>query len=107
MLPKKSKNIICFFCLYFLATKDAKVLCEACVTNNIKKALKAEHTNRLKTAFVKALQQEQEIEQRIQNNHPIIETHAQTTITPLSSTCKTVPSRKYATKMHFKNWIIK
>jgi hypothetical protein len=31
----------------------------------VKKALKAEHTNRLKTAFVKALQQEQEIEQRI------------------------------------------
>jgi len=35
------------------------------VTTNIKKALKAEHTQRLKTAFVKALQQEQEIEQRI------------------------------------------
>lgn len=31
----------------------------------MKKALKAEHTNRLKTAFVKALQQEQEIEQRM------------------------------------------
>jgi hypothetical protein len=41
------------------------VICETCVTSNIKKALKAEHTNRLKTAFVKALQQEQEIEQRI------------------------------------------
>ena len=41
------------------------VICENCVTTNIKKALKAEHTNRLKTAFVKALQQEQEIEQRI------------------------------------------
>jgi transcriptional repressor p66 len=35
------------------------------VTTNVKKALKAEHTNRLKTAFVKALQQEQEIEQRM------------------------------------------
>lgn len=41
------------------------VICEQCVTNNVKKALKAEHTNRLKTAFVKALQQEQEIEQRL------------------------------------------
>lgn len=41
------------------------VICETCVTSNIKKSLKAEHTNRLKTAFVKALQQEQEIEQRI------------------------------------------
>lgn len=41
------------------------MICEQCVTNNVKKALKAEHTNRLKTAFVKALQQEQEIEQRL------------------------------------------
>ena len=41
------------------------VICEQCVTNNQKKALKQEHTNRLKSAFVKALQQEQEIEQRM------------------------------------------
>ncbi|GAB6024369.1 hypothetical protein CHUAL_009536 [Chamberlinius hualienensis] len=46
-------------------TKKGTVICEQCVTSNIKKALKAEHTNRLKTAFVKALQQEQEIEQRM------------------------------------------
>jgi hypothetical protein len=38
------------------------VICESCVTSNVKKALKAEHTNRLKAAFVKALQQEQELE---------------------------------------------
>lgn len=38
-----------------------RIICESCVTSNVKKALKAEHTNRLKTAFVKALQQEQEI----------------------------------------------
>lgn len=35
------------------------------MSSNQKKVLKAEHTNRLKAAFVKALQQEQEIEQRI------------------------------------------
>ncbi|XP_059499021.1 transcriptional repressor p66-beta isoform X2 [Stegostoma tigrinum] len=46
--------------------RSGNILCEQCVTSNQKKALKAEHTNRLKTAFVKALQQEQEIEQRIQ-----------------------------------------
>lgn len=46
------------------------VICETCVTSNIKKALKAEHTNRLKTAFVKALQQEQEIEQRMSQALP-------------------------------------
>ncbi|KAJ8983373.1 hypothetical protein NQ317_010464 [Molorchus minor] len=47
---------------------NKSVICEQCVTNNVKKALKAEHTNRLKTAFVKALQQEQEIEQRLAQN---------------------------------------
>nr|XP_057924683.1 transcriptional repressor p66 alpha-like isoform X2 [Doryrhamphus excisus] len=45
--------------------KGGIVLCEDCMSSNQKKALKAEHTNRLKAAFVKALQQEQEIEQRI------------------------------------------
>lgn len=50
---------------YIFTGKDPRVICEQCVTSNVKKALKAEHTNRLKTAFVKALQQEQEIEQRL------------------------------------------
>ncbi|KAM3866291.1 transcriptional repressor p66-alpha-like [Diretmus argenteus] len=45
--------------------KGGTILCEDCMSSNQKKALKAEHTNRLKAAFVKALQQEQEIEQRI------------------------------------------
>jgi len=44
------------------------VICERCVTTNQKRALKQEHTNRLKSAFVKALQQEQEIEQSIHSN---------------------------------------
>ncbi|XP_028297698.1 transcriptional repressor p66 alpha-like isoform X3 [Gouania willdenowi] len=45
--------------------KGGVTLCEDCMSSNQKKALKAEHTNRLKSAFVKALQQEQEIEQRL------------------------------------------
>ncbi|XP_026874723.2 transcriptional repressor p66-alpha-like isoform X1 [Electrophorus electricus] len=45
--------------------KGGAIMCEQCMSTNQKKALKAEHTNRLKAAFVKALQQEQEIEQRI------------------------------------------
>ncbi|XP_076978168.1 transcriptional repressor p66-alpha isoform X2 [Tamandua tetradactyla] len=45
--------------------KGGAVMCETCVTSNQKKALKVEHTSRLKAAFVKALQQEQEIEQRL------------------------------------------
>uniref|UniRef100_A0A3P8YVV7 GATA-type domain-containing protein n=1 Tax=Esox lucius TaxID=8010 RepID=A0A3P8YVV7_ESOLU len=45
--------------------KSGPIQCDQCMSSNLKKALKAEHTNRLKAAFVKALQQEQEIEQRI------------------------------------------
>ncbi|XP_052331024.1 transcriptional repressor p66-alpha-like isoform X5 [Oncorhynchus keta] len=45
--------------------KSGPVLCDQCMSSNRKKALKAQHTNRLKAAFVKALQQEQEVEQRI------------------------------------------
>ena len=44
---------------------EPRVVCELCVTTNIKQALKQEHTNRLKAAFMKAVQQEQEIEARL------------------------------------------
>ncbi|XP_063547265.1 transcriptional repressor p66-alpha isoform X2 [Cydia strobilella] len=47
------------------APPQARRLCELCVSGNVKRALKAEHTARLKTAFVRALQQEQEIERRL------------------------------------------
>ncbi|XP_016077031.1 PREDICTED: transcriptional repressor p66-beta isoform X2 [Miniopterus natalensis] len=56
--------------------KNGKILCEQCMTSNQKKALKAEHTNRLKNAFVKALQQEQEIEQRLQQQAALSPTTA-------------------------------
>ncbi|NP_001081980.1 GATA zinc finger domain containing 2A L homeolog [Xenopus laevis] len=45
--------------------KNGTIMCDVCMSSNQKKVLKAEHTTRLKAAFVKALQQEQEIEQRI------------------------------------------
>ena len=44
---------------------DGFVLCERCALQNVKKVLKAEHTSRLKSAFIKALKQEQEIEDKI------------------------------------------
>ncbi|KAJ0171819.1 hypothetical protein K1T71_012582 [Dendrolimus kikuchii] len=49
----------------FTPAPAARRLCELCVSGNVKRALKAEHTARLKTAFVRALQQEQEIERRL------------------------------------------
>eukprot|EP00795_Rhopilema_esculentum_P005922 gene5922-11265_t len=45
--------------------KSTGVLCEKCSLTNTKKDLKAEHTSRLKSAFLKALKQEQEIEEKI------------------------------------------
>ncbi|XP_073700009.1 transcriptional repressor p66-alpha-like [Garra rufa] len=55
---------------------SGSILCEQCMSSKQKKALKAEHTSRLKAAFVKALQQEQEIEQRIlqQASSPVSKT---------------------------------
>lgn len=45
--------------------KPHDILCEKCSLTNTKKDLKAEHTSRLKSAFLKALKQEQEIEEKI------------------------------------------
>ncbi|XP_061833798.1 GATA zinc finger domain containing 2Ab [Nerophis lumbriciformis] len=66
--------------------KAGTILCNQCMSSNQKKVLKAEHTSRLKAAFVKALQQEQEIEQRI--------LHQATTssATPVSKTTSSSPS---------------
>ena len=47
------------------------VLCERCASQNVKKDLKAEHTSRLKSVFLKALKQEQEIEEKIKNGEDI------------------------------------
>ena len=47
------------------SSMDEYVLCENCSLQNVKKELKAEHTSRLKSAFMKALKQEQEIEEKI------------------------------------------
>ncbi|KAM3850384.1 transcriptional repressor p66-alpha-like [Diretmus argenteus] len=66
--------------------KAGIILCDQCMSSNQKKALKAEHTNRLKAAFVKALQQEQEIEQRI------LQQAASSSSTSASSVSKTTSS---------------
>lgn len=93
-----------YFYLPFLVGKDSKIICEQCVTTNVKKGLKAEHTNRLKTAFVKALQQEQEIEQRLatQSSPSPVETHSyqptppQVVASPVTITAHPVPPKVQA-----------
>ncbi|XP_077390708.1 GATA zinc finger domain containing 2Ab isoform X3 [Festucalex cinctus] len=66
--------------------KAGSILCNQCMSSNQKKALKAEHTSRLKAAFVKALQQEQEIEQRI------LQQATTSSATPISKTTSSSPS---------------
>ncbi|GFY49102.1 hypothetical protein TNIN_209341 [Trichonephila inaurata madagascariensis] len=42
--------------------KAYDAFCEACITSNTRKSLKAQHTNSLKSAFLRALQKEKEID---------------------------------------------
>jgi len=51
--------------------KAGEVLCEKCSLTSTKKDLKAEHTSRLKSAFLKALKQEQELEEKIKAGEDI------------------------------------
>ncbi|XP_075240227.1 uncharacterized protein LOC142335584 isoform X2 [Convolutriloba macropyga] len=44
---------------------SGKIICEQCLVNNNKKAVKKEHTNRLKLAVEQALQQEKEVIQKL------------------------------------------
>ncbi|XP_035602027.1 transcriptional repressor p66-beta-like isoform X3 [Oncorhynchus keta] len=82
-LPSSMEPFSCAQCKtdftpHWKQEKGGRILCETCMSSNQKKALKAEHTNRLKNAFVKALQQEQEIEQRIQLQAALATSSAQT-----------------------------
>merc|ERR1719330_1271189 len=56
-----------------------RVICEQCVSSNVKKALKAEHTNRLKAAFVKGLQQEQELEAKMASMPEVVNSYERAT----------------------------
>ncbi|XP_048881186.1 transcriptional repressor p66-beta-like isoform X2 [Brienomyrus brachyistius] len=81
--PSRTEPFMCAQCKtdftpHWKQEKGGRILCELCMTSNQKKALKAEHTNRLKNAFVKALQQEQEIEQRLQQQAALSPSSAQT-----------------------------
>ncbi|KAM5239212.1 transcriptional repressor p66-alpha isoform 2-T2 [Ctenodactylus gundi] len=85
--------------------KGGAVMCESCMTTNQKKALKVEHTSRLKAAFVKALQQEQEIEQRLLQQGPA-PTKAEPPTAPPHPALKQVakPRRKLAFRSEARDW---
>ncbi|KAM9688499.1 transcriptional repressor p66-alpha isoform 4-T6 [Trichechus inunguis] len=62
--------------------KSGAIMCETCMTSSQKRALKVEHTSRLKAAFVKALQQEQEMEQRLLQQGAPTQAKAEPTTAP-------------------------
>ncbi|XP_055975341.1 transcriptional repressor p66-alpha isoform X2 [Sorex fumeus] len=76
--------------------KGGAIMCESCMASNQKKALKVEHTSRLKAAFVKALQQEQEIEQRLLQQGAPVQPKAEPTAPHPSLKQVIKPRRKLA-----------
>ncbi|UJR31588.1 hypothetical protein I4U23_019074 [Adineta vaga] len=63
---------------------DEKILCDRCSKSSQKKLLKQDHSNRLRQAFIKALQQEKELDAKFQHQTPPSSTS--TTPTTNSST---------------------
>jgi len=49
---------------------DEKILCDRCSKTSQKKLLKQDHSNRLRQAFIKALQQEKELDAKFQSSSP-------------------------------------
>ncbi|CAF2050192.1 unnamed protein product [Rotaria magnacalcarata] len=54
---------------------DDKILCDRCTKTSQKKLLKQDHSNRLRQAFIKALQQEKELDAKFQQQSTLIPTN--------------------------------
>ncbi|KAM9243960.1 transcriptional repressor p66-alpha isoform 1-T5 [Dugong dugon] len=86
--------------------KSGAIMCETCMTSSQKRALKVEHTSRLKAAFVKALQQEQEMEQRLLQQGAPTQAKAEPTTAPHPTLKQVIkPRRKAAFRSgEARNW---
>ncbi|XP_007943576.1 transcriptional repressor p66-alpha [Orycteropus afer afer] len=86
--------------------KSGAIMCETCMTSSQKRALKVEHTSRLKAAFVKALQQEQEMEQRLLQQGSPTQAKAEPTTAPHPALKQVIkPRRKAAFRSgEARNW---
>nr|XP_023407954.1 transcriptional repressor p66-alpha isoform X2 [Loxodonta africana] len=76
--------------------KGGAIMCETCMTSSQKRALKVEHTSRLKAAFVKALQQEQEMEQRLLQQGTPTQAKAEPTTAPHPALKQVIKPRRKA-----------
>ncbi|CAF1127879.1 unnamed protein product [Adineta steineri] len=75
---------------------DEKILCDRCRKTSQKKILKQDHSNRLRQAFMKALQQEKELDAKFQQQS------STTTITTPATTIKQ-PSSSSSSSSHNKH----
>ncbi|CAF4743490.1 unnamed protein product, partial [Rotaria socialis] len=65
---------------------DDKILCDRCTKTSQKKLLKQDHSNRLRQAFIKALQQEKELDAKFQQQSTLTTTTPTSTVKQSSST---------------------
>lgn len=78
---------------------DDKILCDRCTKTSQKKLLKQDHSNRLRQAFIKALQQEKELDAKFQQQSSS-SASTTTTTTTTSSTIKQSPSSQPQQSKH-------
>ena len=71
---------------------DDKILCDRCTKTSQKKLLKQDHSNRLRQAFIKALQQEKELDAKFQQQSSSSPSSITTTMTTTTTTTTTTTS---------------
>ena len=69
---------------------DDKILCDRCTKTSQKKLLKQDHSNRLRQAFIKALQQEKELDAKFQQSSSSLTTTPTTNTNNTSTPTNTV-----------------
>lgn len=67
---------------------EEKILCDRCTKTSQKKLLKQDHSNRLRQAFIKALQQEKELDAKFQQQSSSATTTTTTSTTTTANTVK-------------------
>lgn len=77
--------------------KEDKILCDRCRKTSQKKILKQDHSNRLRQAFMKALQQEKELDAKFQQQSSIATGAAAATTTSIKQPSSTTTTIKQPT----------
>ncbi|CAF0723553.1 unnamed protein product [Didymodactylos carnosus] len=81
-------------------TMNNNVLCDRCMKTNQKKLLKQDHSNRLRQAFIKALQQEKDLEAKFQNTTTTLLSSSSSSSSSVSNTSTTLPTAQLSDHKH-------